>query len=60
MRAMLVIEMPESCLVCPCGNKSGDECCVEDRQVGTYEDEYIDGQYERPNWCPLMSVSEEE
>lgn len=56
MKAKLIIEMPENCMECPCGNGVGDECCVVGKEVGTYEDNYINGQYERPDWCPLVSM----
>jgi len=26
MKAVLVMEMPESCIECPCGNGAGDGC----------------------------------
>lgn len=58
MKAILVMEMPESCLECPCGDACGESCQVADRETGTYEDNYINGQYDKPVWCPLVPMPE--
>ena len=57
-KAVLVIEMPENCLECPCGDGCGDRCQVTDREVGTPEDGFVDGQYDKPDWCPLVPKPE--
>ncbi len=58
MKAVLVMEMPENCLECPCGDECGDRCQAADREVGNFEDGCIDGQYGKPEWCPLVMMPE--
>ncbi len=58
MKVILVMEMPESCLECPCVDACGESCQVTDREIGTYEDNYINGQYDKPGWCPLVPMPE--
>ena len=58
MKAILVMEMPENCLECPCGDGCGESCQVTDMEIGTCEDDYINGQYDKPVWCPLVPMPE--
>lgn len=53
MKAILVIEMPSSCLDCPCYFSNDGYCiCQEAGKLLANED--VDN--ERPTWCPLKKV----
>ena len=54
-KAMLIMDMPSSCSKCPicqgidmCGEYI---CSIKDEFE--YEQGYYDGEYDRPNYCPL-------
>lgn len=51
-KAVLVIDMPESCVVCPCHDYTRDKC----RETG--EDITDDNLFlKRPEWCPLRELT---
>ena len=59
-KAMLIMDMPSSCSKCPicqgidmCGEYI---CSIKDEFE--YEQGYCDGEYDRPNYCPLREVSQ--
>ena len=47
-KAMLIMDMPSSCLECPCMNEL-DEC-----EAMKYED--VGDCSRKPTWCPLREV----
>jgi len=62
MKAVLVMEMPESCLCCPMGNmnlidlsKGGMYCQLKKRErIIPWES----AKREKPDWCPLVPMPE--
>ena len=53
MKAVLVIDMPNYCLDCPCYNKSKLYCQVMNEM-------FTDEISNKPSWCPLKPMPEEE
>ena len=52
-KVILVIEMPEYCAECPCC----DECVEMCRQMDSPIIE-VNGECEKPGWCPLVPMPE--
>lgn len=54
-KAMIVIDMPESCRECPLCREEHmtyrDYCCLANMRIWTIE---------KPDWCPLRELPEEE
>ena len=48
-KAILVMDMPSSCLFCPCSNLIFQQKCEETGEYITLDNIYE----ERPTWCPL-------
>lgn len=59
-KAILILDMPDSCIECPCRTKNlKDECVCN----CLYEDNKLnlnDLMHKKPNWCPLKEVPKEE
>lgn len=53
MKAILVMEMPENCMVCPLSNDS-DECIMQDEDTNYNADTFSDLR----EGCPLIPMSE--
>lgn len=58
MKAILVVDMPECCLDCPCsgftiGTPTSDICEIVDRKLSK---ENMENKI--PNWCPLKPISD--
>ena len=53
-KAMLVLDMPESCLVCPVGQDQGDYYiyCPIKKKIPLSNNK-------RPEWCPLQKIPDE-
>ena len=49
------MDMPESCAHCRLKDFNYNECKVLYRKISTYGK---DGDYPRPEWCPLVEVEE--
>ena len=55
-KAILVIDMPDSCSECPCfGDHYADMCCRAAKKRGI---NYPYSQDFRQEWCPLMLAPE--
>ena len=55
-KAILVMDMPSSCIDCPCYFSSdGYEEC--EAIINTIDSDF-DTENERPTWCPLREVAE--
>lgn len=55
MRAILVVEMPQGCMVCPICHES--EMSGEYMCDGRNIEEYLMGFYgSKPDWCPLKPI----
>ena len=53
MKAMLIIDMPETCSVCPCAYITQEEKNCLAMDVLTID---VDEDKEKPTWCPLRPV----
>ena len=53
MKAILVMEIPESCAECPCC----DECVEMCRHMDSPIIE-VNGECGKPDWCPLVPMLE--
>lgn len=51
MKTVLVMDMPENCSQCPCYDSMYEMCSYKYKDV-------VD-RTERPNWCPLKPLPEE-
>lgn len=61
-KAILVIDMPKTCEECPiCQGVAldGDYVCSIKDEYGE-ERGFDDGEYEKPDWCPLKTVPEKQ
>lgn len=57
MKAILVVEMPQGCMVCPICHES--EMSGEYMCDGRNIEEYLMGFYgSKPDWCPLKPMPE--
>jgi hypothetical protein len=52
MKVKISFDMPRFCAECPCHDGVWDSCKVEDRP--------IDDGNEKPDWCPLEEVKDNE
>ena len=69
-KAILVMDMPESCFYCDCCHikdyyyrrKIYDEkfCGIENMEVTFYHDQAYYDNYTKPDWCPLKPLPEKE
>ena len=54
MKAILVMEMPDNCAECPCSDECVDMC----RQMESVITEEVNGECDKPSWCPLVPMPE--
>lgn len=59
-KAILVMDMPDSCIECPCRTRNREEvnicnCLYENNKLAVYN-----LMHERPDWCPLKPVPEKQ
>ena len=54
-KALLIIDMPRYCGICPCFGQDEDFifCGVNDEILHGYH-----GYSKRPDWCPLIDIKE--
>lgn len=67
-KAILVMDMPDSCFHCDCCHEKpydnryrieGDKFCgIEDMEVDNYYNSSYSEEPMRPNWCPLKELPE--
>ena len=67
-KAILVMDMPDSCFHCDCCHEKpydnryrieGEKFCgIEDMEVDKYYDSFYSEEPMRPNWCPLKELPE--
>lgn len=51
MKAILILDMPECCICCPCYNSDG-LCWAEER--------IVKDDFKKPSWCPLKPLPKRE
>lgn len=54
MKAILIIDMPECCISCPCYDMNGPDglCWAKERRVRD--------DFKKPSWCPLKPLPKKE
>ena len=67
-KAILVMDMPDSCFHCDCCHEKpydrryrieGEKFCgIEDMEVSGYYDSFYSEEPMRPSWCPLKEMPE--
>ena len=67
-KAILVMDMPDSCFHCDCCHEKpydrryrieGEKFCgIEDMEVSEYYDSFYSEEPMRPSWCPLKEMPE--
>lgn len=50
MKAILEMEMPDTCCTCP--------CCNRDMQCNVAGQREVSNRMDRPGWCPLIVVED--
>lgn len=50
-KALLVIDMPEYCAECPCCDECVEMCRAIDKEIIE-----VNGECQKPDWCPLVEV----